>query len=181
MDMISDTKPQNLIVVITIIAGIIGATTLYSSASYYGGSYVLVQRLNVELTEIRLGHFDPSNESIDPSISAYFRFEAPETIGGKTRIYSLTVSIYLNGESFDYASFRRIIPLEDRLVTSGYNKTFSVGDTIDSEIDKQIIFDAYAAEEWTFSVTLRLFYIVFESPAQSVRILTFSHSGYVVA
>ncbi|TFF92783.1 hypothetical protein EU546_07155 [Candidatus Thorarchaeota archaeon] len=179
--MISDTKPQNAIVVITLIAAIISAMSLYSTASYYSGSYVLVQKLDVELVEIRLGNFHPENETINPSVAADFQFVAPATGSGTTRLYSLTVSIYLNGESFDYSYFRKIIPLEDRLVTSGYNKTFTVSSTIDSEIDKQLIFDAYSSGDWTWTSTMRLFYIVFESPAQSVRVLTFTYSGYVLA
>ncbi len=175
--MISDTRPQNAIVVITIIAGIIGATSLYSAASYYGGSYVLVQRLDVELTEMRLGNFDPLNMSVDPALSAFFQFTAPEIASGKTRLESLTASIYLNGESFNYANFRRNIPAEDKLVTSGYNKTFSVGSTLELDQDKQLIYDAYIAEDWTFSVTLSIFYTVFESRAQSVRVMTFVYSA----
>ncbi|MHA2085537.1 MAG: hypothetical protein ACXABD_17405 [Candidatus Thorarchaeota archaeon] len=52
--MISNTKPQNVIVVVTLILGIVSGIGLANSASYFSGSYVIVRYLEVDLTNVRV-------------------------------------------------------------------------------------------------------------------------------
>ena len=175
--MISKTKPQNLIVVVTIIIGLVSGIGLASSASYYNGSYLIIQNLQINLEEIRVTNLDPTNTSIDPEIALDFSFVAPETSDGEATITYLLATVYLNGDKMNYASFRRNIQSASRAITSGYNKTFTLSSTISELDDKYVLYNATADGDWTFSVTLTVFYHVFNAPAESVRIIPFSYEG----
>ncbi|MDF1540819.1 MAG: hypothetical protein P1Q69_18120 [Candidatus Thorarchaeota archaeon] len=171
--MISDTKPQNILIVATIVIGLISGFGLASSAAWYSGSYSIVRYLEVDMTEIRVGNFGLENMSL----TVTFKVEAPSIQTGEAQITFFRMVVYLNGESFSYTTFQRSVPLELRTVTPAYNHTFGVGSTILSEIDRQIILDASAAEEWVFSVGLTVFYDIFESPGDQVRQIAYSYNG----
>ena len=175
--MITDTKPQNIIVVTTLIIAIVSGVGLISSTSYYSGSCILVMFLDVELEDIHLSHYDPSNESINPRLSMIFNIQAPETANGEVSLNMLMVKIHLNGGSIKYTNFKRTVPLESRTVTSGYNNTFSVGSTIAELLDKEVLYNATDYNEWNFIIDLTLSYTTFDSAIVSFRKLTYSFQG----
>jgi len=175
--MISKTKPQNFIVVVTLILGLVSGIGLASTASYYSGSYVIVSYLQIDLDEVRVANVDPTNTSINPSIALDFSFVAPETSDGEATVTYLVATVYINGDKMNYASFRKNIPSASRAITSGYNKLFTVSSSIIEMEDKNVLYNASADGDWTFSITLTVFYHVFNSPAESVRIIPFSYEG----
>jgi len=158
--MISKTKPQNFIVLVTLIL-----------------SYVIISYLQIDLEEIRVTNLDPTNTSINPSIALDFSFVAPETSDGEATVTYLLATVYINGDKMNYASFRRNIQRDYRAITSGYNRIFTVSSSIPEMEDKNVLYNASADGDWTFSITLTVFYHVFNSPAESVRIIPFSYEG----
>ena len=175
--MISDQKPQNIIFIITMIIGLISATSLATNAAYYSGSYAIVRYLDIDMVDIRVNNFDPENTTINPGLTVDFKVEAPATQTGEARLTYLTMSIYLNGDKFSYTAFRRDIPAALRTLTPSYNETFYVGSTITVDQDKQLLYDAYENDEWVFSITLTVFYDIFDSPGDQVRIIAYSYNG----
>ncbi len=175
--MISDTKPQNLIVVIMIVLGVVSGFGLATTANYYGGSYVIVSFLEVDLEEIRVTNVDIENVTINPRVALDFSFLAPEASSGEARLDYLTVSVYLNGDKFNYVTFRRDIPSDRKTLTSGYNETFTVQNTVTVINDKWLLYNATVNDEWVFAVTLTMFWRVFNARAPSVRIIAFSYEG----
>ncbi len=171
--MISDTKPQNILIIATIVVGLISGLGLASSAAWYSGSYSIVRYLDIELTEVRVGNFGFDNMSL----SAQFNVQAPAVSTGEAQITFFGMSVYLNGESFRYTTFQKSVPTELRTVYPAYNETFRIGSTILSEIDRQIILDASESGEWVFSMTLTVFYDIFDSPGDQVRQIAYSYNG----
>jgi hypothetical protein len=175
--MIENERTQNILVVITIIVSLVSVVGLMSSSSYYGGSYMIIQNLEIDLDDVYVSNVVPTNTSINPSVSVAFSVEAPEAAAGKATITYMRAQIFLNGESFQYAEFRRAIGYEDGVVTSGYNKTFSVGSTITQMQDKEILYNASLEDNWTFSITLTMWYHMFEARGEDIRVLVFAHQG----
>ncbi|MFW9980143.1 MAG: hypothetical protein ACFFEJ_18820 [Candidatus Thorarchaeota archaeon] len=172
--MISDAKPQNLIIVITMIAGIISGIGLVNSASYYGGSYTMIRYLDINLVDVAVSNLDPDNITQNPGLSMVFNVYAPPGAPGDAEITYLTAEVYVNGDKINYATFRRDIPLALRSLYPEYNQTFAIGSTILQDLDKQVLIDAYNSEEWVISIQLTLFYNVFEAVGESVRIIAYS-------
>ncbi len=172
--MISDTKPQNIIIVITMIVGIISGIGLVNSASIYGGSYTMIRYLEIDLVDVQVDNLDPNNITVNPSISMFFNVYAPPGAEGDARIKDFTAEIYVNGDKMNYANFRKSIPLDYRDLYPGYNHTYGIGSTLLSELDKQVLIDAYNSGEWVISIQLTLFYRVFDSVGDSVRIIAYS-------
>ncbi len=172
--MIADTKPQNIIIIITMILGIISGIGLASSAYYYSGSYTMARYLEVSLNDIRVSNLDPTNHSIDPTLSLYFNIYSPPGAPGDVKISYLTAVVYINNDKINYENFRRDIPRDLRSLYPDYNQTFSVSATLREDADKQLLFDAYDSEEWVISVQLTIFYEVFDQVGTSVRIIAFS-------
>ena len=175
--MISDTKPQNIIFVVAMIIGLFSAAGLASSAAYYSGSYSIVRYLDINMTDVRVGNFDPDNLTINPSLVVDFNVLAPPAQTGEAKLTFLRVTVYLNGDKFSYTTFRKDIPRDFRTLYPNYNETFSIGSTITVEHDKQILYDAYNNDEWVFSFTLTVFYDIFDSPGDQVRIIAYSYNG----
>jgi len=176
--MIADTKPQNIIVVAMIIFGIASGIGIATTANFYGGSYVIVKYLDVGLEEVRVGNLNPDNLTINPAIQMDFSIVAPEASAGEAYVTFLTASVYLNGDKLSYATFRRSIPSEHRTVTPGYDQTFTITSSIREPIDKYTLYNASADGEWVWGITLTIFYDVFDSPGDQVRVLAFSYEGY---
>ncbi len=175
--MISDNKPQNIIFVITMIIGLVSAASLVTSAAYYSGSYSIVRYLEIDMVDVRVGNFDPDNFTVNPYLIADFHVQAPPAQTGEAQLTYFTMSVYLNGEKISYTSFRKNVPLDLRTLYPNYNETFAVGSTITVDQDKQMIHDAYQSEEWVFSFTLTVFYDIFDSPGDQVRIISYSYNG----
>ncbi|MHA1772445.1 MAG: hypothetical protein ACTSYL_11785 [Candidatus Thorarchaeota archaeon] len=177
--MISDPKTQNVIIVSMIIVSVISGISLYTSASYYGGSYVMVTYLDVTLETVRISNFDPANHSLNPRLSLDFRFEAPMTLNGDATLSFLTAKVYLNNESINYAAFRLNIPSAKRALHPDYNETFTLSSEIADNLDKAIFFNASESGQWTFSIRLTISYHVFKSTVDSHRIVLFAQEGAV--
>ncbi|MGQ4872212.1 MAG: hypothetical protein ACP6IT_10320, partial [Candidatus Thorarchaeota archaeon] len=96
---------------------------------------------------------------------------------GHATLTSLTAKVWLNNDSLSYANFRYTIPADGRTVASGYDRNFTVRGMITEMPDKYVLYNASANNQWVFSVRLTLFYHVFESSAESVRVLMFAHEG----
>ncbi|MFW9848440.1 MAG: hypothetical protein ACFFF4_04825 [Candidatus Thorarchaeota archaeon] len=175
--MISDQKPQNIIFVITMILGIVSAAGLTTSAAYYSGSYAIVRYLEITKTDLRVAGFDPDNHTVNPALLVDFNVKAPPAQTGEAKLTYFTMSVHLNGESFKYTTLRKNIPLEHRTLYPNYNENFTVGSTITSESDKQLLYDAYENDEWVFAITLTVFYDIFDSPGVQVRVIAYSHIG----
>lgn len=172
--MISDAKPQNLIIVITMIVGIISGVGLVSSATYYGGSYTMIRYLDIDLVGVSVSNFDPGNYSQNPGLSFTFNVYAPPGAPGDAEITFFTASVHINGDELSYARFRRDVPMDLRPLYPGYNHSFALGSSILEDIDKATLFDAYDSEAWVFSIQLTLFYHVFDSVGESYRIIAYS-------
>ena len=156
------------------IAGIISGIGLINSATYYGGSYTMIRYLDIELNDVAISNFDPGNYSQNPTLSMAFSVYAPPGAPGDARIKFFTAAIRINGDELSYTRFRKDIPLAYRDLYPEYNETFVIGSSITEDLDKATLFDAYASEEWTISITLTLFYEVFDQVGESVRIIAYS-------
>ncbi len=179
--MISDTRSQNIIVLTTIVLAIMGGASLVSSTSLWTGSYVIVTRIDVGLDQLTITafnpeNFDPYNASAVPYIRLRFSFKVLEEVVGQAQLRSIGATVMLNGESFDYAAWFSLIPVADRDLYGGYNKTFGLFDGLEQEADKLILKNATDTGTWNFLVGLTLHYTTFKS-AQSVRQFVFVHSG----
>ena len=171
--MISNDKPQNVIIVMTIIIALMSSISLMSSASYYGGSIVLAQNIDVSLVAVNVVNPEPSNET-NPSLSFVFNFRALQTANGEATLVFMQAEIYLNQQKFNYSSFSRNFPSADNTVVPGFNMNFSLGATIREPIDAQIIYDAFATDTWTFSIVFHFSYHVFDARADSRRTMVFT-------
>jgi len=177
--MIADTKTQNIIVVATLILGIVSGLGLATSSSYFAASYTLVTNLEFDLLEVRITALDPTNESINPRITLTFNVNAPSGSGGDAALTFLRAWVTLNEQPFVYTQtqWRKNIPFADQSLYEGYDKNYTMGETIYTLSDKQILYDAADSGNWTFSILLAIAYDVFGSEA-SPRYITFPYEGY---
>ncbi len=175
--MISDSKPQNIIFIIAMILGLLSAAGLASSAAYYSGSYSIIRYLDIDMIDVRVVNFDPENTTINPALIFDFNVQAPPAQSGEAKLTFFTMSVKLNGDKFSYTPFRRDVHRDLRTLYPNYNETFSIGSTITVDQDKQTLYDAYSNDEWVFSITLTVFYDIFDSPRDQVRIIAFSYNG----
>ena len=178
VNMIADTKTQNIIVVATLILGIVSGLGLATSSSYFAGSYSLVANLELNILEVRITGLDLTNESINPRITLVFNANVSTGSAGDASITYFRVQVELNERPFRYTqSWRKYIPLEDQVLYPGYDTNFTVGETISELLDKQILYDAENSDDWTFSILLVLSYEVFGASASPLRI-SFTHEGH---
>ncbi|MHA1636903.1 MAG: hypothetical protein ACTSUO_10195 [Candidatus Thorarchaeota archaeon] len=175
--MISGKKAQNVIVIVMLVLGLFSGINLIGSATEYSGSYLIASYLHVELDEIRLTNYDPENVSINPGLYLDFSFQAPTTIAGQATITFLKAAVFLNGDHISYAVFARSIPEDQRLMTSGYNASFTLSSGITAIEDKWTLLNATADGEWVYSVRLTYFYYIFDARADSVRQINFAYTA----
>jgi len=179
VNMIADTKTQNIIVVATLILGIVSGMGLATSSSYFAGSYALAANLEFDLLEVRITGFDPTNESINPRITLVFNAKASAGSSGDASLTYFRVQVTLNEAEFLYTqtAWRKSIPVADQPLYPGYDKNFTVGETIYDLNDKQILYDAEDSDDWTFSILLVISYSIFDDTS-SARYIPFSHEGH---
>ena len=179
VNMIADTKTQNIIVVATLILGIVSGLGLATTSSYFAGSYSLVTNLEFDLLEVRITGLDPTNESINPRITLVFNAKVPTGSAGEASFTYFRVQVELNEMEFLYTqtSWRKSIPVVDQPLYPGYDKNFTVGETMYVIDDKQILYDAEDSGDWTFSILLVISYSVFDT-ASTARDIAFSHEGH---
>ncbi len=170
--MIEHDRPQNIIIAAMIVIAAISSVYLYSNASHYSGSYVMINDLQIDLVDVRVLNYE--NMSLNPSLQMVFNVRAPDVATGSATLTYLRAVVYLNNESFSYTEFRLAIPKDKQTITPGYNENFTIGSTITVAEDKAIIYDAAANDIWTFGIVLTYFYHLFNSTAESVNILVFA-------
>ncbi|MFW9953510.1 MAG: hypothetical protein ACFFD3_03075 [Candidatus Thorarchaeota archaeon] len=175
--MISDIKTQNIILVATLLVGLVSAVGLASSASWYSGSYTIVRYLDIDLVDVRVANLDLENTTVNPALLFDFKVVAPSAAAGEAELSYFTMVVHLNGEKIAYAPFRKSVPLDLRTIYPEYNQTYTIGSTIIEDLDKQILYDAATNDEWTFSLTLYVFYDVFQSVGDQVRVIAYSYQG----
>ena len=179
VNMIADTKTQNIIVVATLVLGIVSGLGFATSSSYFAGSYALVTNLEFNLLEVRITALDSTNESINPRITLVFNVKAPTGSVGDASLTFLIARVTLNEELFVYTQnqWRKNIPVADQPLYPGYDKNFTMGETIYELLDKQILYDAEDSGDWLFGIRLAISYDVFGAPASPLWI-TFSQEGH---
>ncbi len=168
--MISDEKPQNIIMIVTLLVGIISATSLVNSTAYYTGTIYMVRYLDIELEEIRINGIDLDNRSTDISMKLVFNFQVPEGYDGRVRLTTIASEVILNSDELSYTVFRKYIPAENGWLTPDYNRNFTISAVLDSPIDRNTLYNATVDESWNFSVVFRYFYLTFGSTADDVNI-----------
>ncbi len=176
--MLSNMRPQNAVIAITIILGVTSGIGLVSTTSFYTGSGIIIQHLHFDLEDILIYTLDPTNESVDPSLTLIFNVRAPQVASGEAYMMYLTAKIYVNNKSLAYTSFERSIMGAERILTSGYDKNITVSNTVTVLPDKMVLYNASSTGEWIFRVRITLFYHLFHSRSESFRVLVFSHEGY---
>jgi len=176
--MLSNTRPQNAVIAITIILGVTSGIGLVSTTSFYTGSGIIIQHLHFDLEDILIYALDPTNESVNPALVFVFNVGAPQVASGEAYMMYLSVKVSVNARSLNYTSFERSVTGAERVLTSGYNKNVTVGSTITELLDKQVLYNASSAGEWAFNVRVTMFYHLFQSRSESIRVLVFSHEGY---
>ncbi len=176
--MIADIRTQNMIIATTIILSLVAASSLVVSTNYFVGSFSLVTNLDVQMISLILSNFDPTNMTKNPSIYLTFNIKVSGAGTGDVTLTYLTASVALNGESFDYISLhKKILPDAGRLYPQ-YERNFTLAASIRDDLDKAILLSAEEDGNWTFVVSLTLFYYMFKSKIDSVRFFVFIHEGF---
>ncbi len=164
--LIASERNQNIIVVTVIIVAIISSGLLVSNASYYGGSYSLAGRLDVQLLGVQVSNIDHANESVYPSVSLTFNMLTSSQYEGNVRITFLGASITLNDDLLSYLSFSYIPPVADQYLHPDFNRNYTMSDTVDQDAtnDRQAILDADNSGTWNWEIQFRYSFIVFDQP-----------------
>lgn len=170
--MIERDKPQNIIIAAMIVIAVISSVYLYSNASYYSGSYVIINELHIDLIDVQVLNYE--NMSLNPALRMVFNVKAPDVATGSATLTYLRAVVYLNNESLSYTEFRLSIPPEKQAIIPGYNENFTIGSTITVDEDKAIIYDAAANDNWIFKIELTYFYHIFKATAESVNFVAFA-------
>ena len=158
--MIASERSQNIIIVLTIAIAIISSGFIVANASYYGGTYVLAEQLEVSLAEIHVSSVDPSNASVKPRISLTFNMRIDVQAEGNVRVTFLGATLWLNNDLLSYTSFSHSPSLVDQYLHSDYDRNITMSQSaID---DRQTVVDAYLSSTWAWNVTLRYSFIVFD-------------------
>ena len=165
--MIASERTQNMIVVTVIIVAIISSGLLVSNATYYGGSYSLAGRLNVQLLEVKVSNIDHENTSIYPSISLTFNLHTSSQYEGNVRITFMGASITLNDDLLSYTPVSYIPPVAQQYLTPEFDRNYTLSNTADegfgdSYPDRETILDADTADTWNWDITYRYSFIVFD-------------------
>ncbi len=168
--MIEKDRTQNIIIASMIIIAAISGITLASNATYYSGSYMIINNLNIQLTNLQILNY---NGSGTPVIRMSFSVQAPTVLAGRAYLNYLRATVYLNGESFSYTEFRTQIPEDKQVLTSGYSELFNISASINDPNDQAIIANATMTGQWTFHILLTYFYNVFDRSRDAVNILAF--------
>ncbi|RDE15763.1 MAG: hypothetical protein C4K48_02990 [Candidatus Thorarchaeota archaeon] len=158
--MIASGRFQNIIIVLTIAVAIISSGFIVTNASYYGGTYVLAERLEVSLAEIHVSNVDPGNSSVNPLISLAFNMRIDVQAVGNVRVTFLGATLWLNNDLLSYTSFSHSPTLVDQYLHSDYDSNVTMSQSVTD--DRQTVLDAYLSSTWAWNVTLRYSFIVFD-------------------
>jgi hypothetical protein len=175
--MFEGRRVQDLIIVTLIASGFISAALLAGNASYYGNSVALAEFIEVEIADIRVSNLDPTNYSVNPRISFLLNFKGPEDIDGEAYLTHIRILSHLNEEAIIYATFLREFSFEQEALHAGYDEIHSVRSDVLDDKDKDVLYSAYNAVNWTWSLTVRYNYSVMSSTDQYRRTIGFSYEG----
>jgi hypothetical protein len=173
--MIENTKVQNGLIILTLVVSLFSAAVIVGNTNYYTGSYGLAHYLDVNLVDIRVANAD--NESLDPSIRFVLNFQTRNDTFGDASLSAIRIVSLLNRESIYGSAFRMDIPYVNGILDANYNRSFTVGSTITNDHDKQLLYDAYASGNWTWSVSVYYFYNVFNSDSDDRREIGYAYDG----
>lgn len=173
--MISNAKPQNIIIVVTLLVALVSGFGLANSATYYSGTYAMVRNLSITLEDVRVGNFLPNNYTNTPSLFFEFNVFVPQGPPGDAQITYFTAVVSINGNQMSLSTFRKdISSAAQRSLHPGYNETYVIGSSITANRDKGYLYAAYNSSDWVFSVTLYVFYHSFDAIGEEVRTIAYS-------
>ncbi|MFW9965797.1 MAG: hypothetical protein ACFFEA_01455 [Candidatus Thorarchaeota archaeon] len=175
--MLESRRIQDLIIITLIATGLFSTALLAGNAKYYSDSIALVEFLEVDIVDIRASNIDPTNYSVNPSLSFILNFKSPVDVDGEAYLAFIRVLATLNQESIIYPSLLREFRFEEEDLYAGYDKNHTIGSDITVDKDKDILFGAYNSGNWNWSLTVRYTYSVLSSPSQFRRTIMFSYEG----
>lgn len=175
--MISSERSQNIIVSIVIIGAVVSSVLLVGNAQYYSGSYVLVEKMQVSIVQVVVSDIDPANQSIYPLLSFTFNFLTDSPSEGNVRLTSIDASVTLNDDLLSLTTFDKSLTDDPKgVLHPGYNTTFTLAKTINSNTDRATILHADNISIWNWRLRLRYNILLFDK-GQSSRTLYFNWTG----
>ena len=175
--MISSERSQNVIVSFVIIVALVSSVLLINNVNYYSGSYVLAERVDVNMVEIVVSDINPANESIYPHLSFTFNFRTDSPTKGNVRLSSIEAAVTLNEDPLSLTIFDMGFNNNpDRFLHPGYNVNFTLQKTINSNPDRATVLLADNVSTWNWFLRLRYNLILFDE-GQSLRTLYFNWTG----
>ncbi|MGY5876037.1 MAG: hypothetical protein RTU30_09845 [Candidatus Thorarchaeota archaeon] len=177
--MISDTKPQNIILALALIAGVLSAFSMANTAGYYTGTVYLIENMDVEFQGVRLTNFDSTNRSVIPTLRLDFRFFCNATQNGSVVLTTIGAEVHVNSDILSYTSFYKN-QVNNPELYAGYNQSHSLIAQLNEEVDRNTVFDAYESGTWSISIVFRYFYVMFNSPSDSFDIKVYDTSEVTV-
>jgi len=160
--MISSERTQNIIVIIMIITAVISSSFIIGNAQYYGGTFVLAGKLEVNLVDIHVSNVEPSNSSVNPGVALTFNFAISAQAAGNVRITFVGATLWLNNVHLYYTPFAYTPAVADQYLYSNFDRDVVMTQTVSSNADRQKIIDAYLGSTWAWNITLRYSLIVFD-------------------
>jgi len=161
--MIASERTQNMIVVTVILVAIVSSGLLVSNATYYGGSYSLAGRLEVNLLEVKVTNINHTAGSSDPSISLIFNLHTSSVFEGNVRITFMGASIRLNDDLLSYTPVAFIPQQADQYLTPEFDRNYTLSN-VATTFDREAVLDADASETWSWEIQYRYSFIVFDQP-----------------
>ncbi|MBN2228857.1 MAG: hypothetical protein JW779_04615 [Candidatus Thorarchaeota archaeon] len=162
--MIASERIQNIILVVTIITAIISSGFLVGNAAYYGGSYALAGRLEVNLTDIHVSNVNPTNETLNPGVVLTFTLATSAETEGNVRITFMGAALTLNDDILSYMAFAYTPAVVNQYLYPSFNVSVSMSQTANEDADRHTIIDAYLADTWHWEIVFRYSFIIFDEP-----------------
>jgi hypothetical protein len=175
--MISSERSQNIIISFVIIVALVSSVLLINNVNYYSGSYVLAERVDVNMVKIVVSDINPANESIYPHLSFTFNFRTDSPTKGNVRLSSIEAAVTLNDDPLSLTTFDKSLTNDpNQFLHPGYNANFTLGKTINSDPDRATVLLADNISTWNWYLRLRFNIIMFDE-GQSLRTLYFNWTG----
>ncbi|MFX1272769.1 MAG: hypothetical protein ACFFAX_13870, partial [Promethearchaeota archaeon] len=165
------------IIIILIASGLISAALLAGNASYYSNSVAVAEFLEVDVADISVSNLDPTNYSVNPTISFVLNFKAPADIVGEAYLSHIRILAHLNEQAIIYATFLREFGFQQEPLYAGYDENHNIRSDVMDDKDKDVLYSAYNSVNWTWSLTVRYNYLVMRSTNQYRRTIGFFYEG----
>ncbi len=177
--MISDTKPQNIILALAIIVGVLSGVSITNTAGYYTGTVYLVENMDVDFQGVRLSNFDPTNRSVIPVMRLDFRFYCNATQNGSVVLTTIGAEVHVNEDLLSYTSFYKA-QVDNKELYAGYNQSHSLIARLEEEVDRDAVFDAYESGTWQISIVFRFFYVMFNSASDAFDMKVYNTAQVII-